>query len=63
MKAVVINFALIFLVVALYLAGFFEFFTHKSVSVLWGAIAAIVILFIIAIKVIGLPQNNEKPRE
>ncbi len=61
MKAVVINFALIFLVVALYLAGFFEFFTHKSV--LWGAIAAIVILFIIAIKVIGLPQNNEKPRE
>ncbi len=55
MKSFFVNLLIVVLVVAAYVAGVFDFFTQKAV--LWGAIGAIVVLFILALKIIGLPQK------
>ncbi len=57
MKSVLINFLLIFILIILYALGFFDFFTSKTV--LWTACGTIIILFILAIKILGNPWNGK----
>lgn len=53
MKSVLVNFGIIFIVLAMYFTGFFGWFTNKYV--LWAAIGVIIMLFIAAFKILGNP--------
>ena len=57
MKYAAFNVLVIVLFFLLYASGLFRLFS--SSYVLWGVVFFIIILFIIAIKVIGLPQSKE----
>ncbi len=57
MKSVLINFAIIFIVIAIYASGILELFYGKTV--LWTAIGTIVILFAIAFKILGNPWTGK----
>lgn len=56
MKYAVFNILIIVLVGLLYTSGVFKFFA--SSYLLWGVIGFIVILFIIAIKIMGIPTSK-----
>lgn len=57
MKFTLFNILIIALFFLVYVSGVFEFFS--SPYLLWGVVIFIVILFIIAVKIIGLPQSKE----
>lgn len=57
MKWIMMNFGLVFFVILLYFSGVFKFFTYSSV--LWTAVGVIVLLFIAAIWLVGLPKRKD----